>query len=124
MLKQNNIVTLGIATNELTEISAEIASDWLSSGEGLLLDVREQVELEIEWIPGATAMPLSKLNPRAVADMGMRKIMVICQTGRRSKGAAEKLLDFGLLSVYNVKDGLLGWNAAGLTSVDQSALLI
>lgn len=124
MLKQNNIVTLGIATNELTEISAEIASDWLSSGEGLLLDVREQVELEIEWIPGATAMPLSKLNPSAVADMGMRKIMVICQTGRRSKEAAEKLLAFGLLGVYNVKDGLLAWNAAGLNSVDQSALLI
>ncbi|MEE3000585.1 MAG: rhodanese-like domain-containing protein [Pseudomonadota bacterium] len=124
MLKQNNIVTLGIATNELTEISAEIASDWLSSGEGLLLDVREQVELEIEWIPGATAMPLSKLNPSAVADMGMRKIMVICQTGRRSKEAAEKLLAYGLLGVYNVKDGLLAWNAAGLNSVDQSALLI
>ena len=124
MLNQNNIVTLGVASNEVAEIGAETAFNWLCSGEGLLLDVREQVELEMEWIPGATAMPLSKFNPNAVADMGMRKIMVICQTGRRSKEAAEKLLDFGLLGVYNVKDGLLAWNAAGLTSVNQSALLI
>ena len=121
---KQNIVALDPAVNDVIEISAELACNWLASGEGILLDVREEEELEIEWIPGATAMPLSKFNPGAVADKGTRKIIVICHTGRRSREAAERLIAYGIFDVYNVKDGLLAWNAAGLESVDQSALLI
>ena len=123
MVKQN-IVALDPTVNGVIEISAELACNWLASGEGILLDVREEEELEIEWIPGATAMPLSKFNPGTVADKGTRKIIVICHTGRRSRDAAERLIAYGIFDVYNVKDGLLAWNAAGLESVDQSALLI
>jgi rhodanese-related sulfurtransferase len=90
----------------------------------ILLDVREQEELEMEWIPGATPMPLSKFDVGKVADMGNRKIGVICFTGRRSIEAGERLVEYGIAEVYSVKDGLLAWNAAGLESVDQSALLI
>ena len=123
MAKQN-IVALDPTVNDVIEISAELACNWLASGEGILLDVREEEELEIEWIPGATAMPLSKFNSGAVADKGIQKIIVICHTGRRSREAAERLIAYGIFDVYNVKDGLLAWNAAGLESVDQSALLI
>ena len=120
----NNVIALDRRFNGVIEVSAELAFDWMGTGEAVLLDVREQEELEMEWIPGATAMPLSKFNPDNVPVMGTKKIMFICQTGRRSIEAAERLLTRGLFDIYNVKDGLLAWNAAGLPSLDQSALLI
>ena len=123
-MAEQSVAALDPAVSNVIEISAELACNWLANGEGILLDVREEEELEIEWIPGATAMPLSKFNPGAVADMKIRKIIVICHTGRRSRDAAERLVAYGIFDVYNVKDGLLAWNAAGLESVDQSALLI
>ena len=120
----NNVIALDRRFNGVIEVSAELAFDWLGTGEAVLIDVREQEELEIEWIPGATAMPLSKFNPDNLPVMGTKKIIFICHTGRRSKEAAERLLTRGVFNVYNVKDGLLAWNAAGLASLDQSALLI
>ena len=120
----NNVIALDRRFNGVIEVSAELAFDWMGTGEAVLLDVREQEELEMEWIPGATAMPLSKFNPDNVPVMGTKKIIFICQTGRRSSEAAERLLTRGLFDIYNVKDGLLAWNAAGLPSLDQSALLI
>ena len=120
----NNVIALDRRFNGVIEVSAELAFDWMGTGKAVLLDVREQEELEMEWIPGATAMPLSKFNPDNVPVMGTKKIMFICQTGRRSSEAAERLLTRGLFDIYNVKDGLLAWNAAGLPSLDQSALLI
>ena len=120
----NNVIALDRRFNGVIEVSAELAFDWMGTGAAVLMDVREQEELEMEWIPGATAMPLSKFNPDNVPDMGTKKIIFICQTGRRSSEAAERLLTRGLFEIYNVKDGLLAWNAAGLPSLDQSALLI
>ena len=120
----NNVIALDRRFNGVIEVSAELAFDWMGTGAAVLMDVREQEELEMEWIPGATAMPLSKFNPDNVPVMETKKIIFICQTGRRSSEAAERLLTRGLFDIYNVKDGLLAWNAAGLPSLDQSALLI
>ena len=120
----NNVIALDRRFIGGIEVSAELAFDWIGTGEAVLIDVREQEELEMEWIPGASAMPLSKFNPDNVPVMRTKKIIFICQTGRRSSEAAERLLTRGLFDIYNVKDGLLAWNAAGLPSLDQSALLI
>ena len=120
----NNVIALDRRFNGVIEVSAELAFDWMGTGAAVLMDVREQEELEMEWIPGATAMPLSQFNPDNVPVMETKKIIFICQTGRRSSEAAERLLTRGLFDIYNVKDGLLAWNAAGLPSLDQSALLI
>jgi len=121
---KHKIVTLEKAAGRVIEIGADLASSWLTDGEAILVDVREPEELEIEWIPGAVAMPLSRFNPNDIEGYGAKKIMFICHTGRRSREAAERLLALGFFEVYNVKDGLLAWNAEGFESIDQSALLI
>ena len=121
---KHKIVTIEKATARVIEIGADLAFSWLTAGEAILVDVREHEELEIEWIPGAVAMPLSRFNPNDIEVNSVKKIMLICHTGRRSKEAAERLLALGFFEVYNVKDGLLAWNAAGFESIDQSALLI
>jgi rhodanese-related sulfurtransferase len=123
MLNQN-VTTLNTSNYTITDISAELASAWVTSGEAILLDIREQEELEMEWIPGATPMSFSKFDISAVAKMESKKIIVICLTGRRSKIAARQLWEHGISEVYNVKDGLLAWTAAGLETIDQSALMI
>jgi rhodanese-related sulfurtransferase len=105
-------------------ISAKLASYWVSSGKAILLDIREQDEIEIEWIPQATPMSFSNFDVTEVEKMKSKKIIVICLTGRRSKIAAGQLIQNGIPEVYNVKDGLLAWTAAGLQTVDQSALMI
>ncbi len=121
-----NVTVLNPDKSDVIVIDAEVASSWLEAEEAILLDVREQEELEMEWIPGATPMPLSKFDINAVADIvtANEKVVVICFTGRRSIDAAQRLIEFGFKEVYSVSDGLLAWNAAGLESVNQSALLI
>ena len=111
-------------SDKVNEISAECAYAWLQSNEAILIDVREPDELELEWIPGAIAMPLSRFKPGDVPINNDLQIMLICYTGRRSKKAAKLLAESGIYPVYSVRDGILGWNASGLDSVDQSALLI
>ena len=68
----NNVIALDRRFNRVIEVSAELAFDWMGTGEAVLLDVREQEELQMEWIPGATAMPLSKFNPDNVAVIGTK----------------------------------------------------
>ena len=123
-MAKHKIVSLKKSVGEVIQIGAELAFTWMKEEEGVLIDVREQEELEVEWIPGVTAMPLSLFNPSAIEGIGANKLIFICQTGRRSIEAAERMLSYGIFEVYNVKDGLLAWNAAGLESIDQSALLI
>ena len=123
-MSAQNVSVLNPNQDSVVEIDAELAHSWLASDDAILLDVREQEELEMEWIPGVTPMPLSKFDASKVAEMGNRKIVVICFPGRRSIEAGERLVEFGITDVYSVKDGLLAWNAAGLESIDQSALLI
>ena len=123
-MAKHKIVSLKKSVGEVIQIGAELAFTWMKEEEGVLIDVREQEELEVEWIPGVRAMPLSLFNPSDIEGIGANKLIFICQTGRRSIEAAERMLSYGVFEVYNVKDGLLAWNAAGLESIDQSALLI
>ncbi len=125
-MSAHNVTVLNPDQSSVVEIDAEVANSWLKADEAILLDVREQEELEMEWIPGATPMPLSKFDAKAVPGLvtAKEKVVVICFTGRRSIDAAERLIEIGFEEVYSVKDGLLAWNAAGLESVDTTAMLI
>ena len=41
------------------------------------------------------------------------KIVLYCRSGRMSEIAAEELVNLGYTSVWNVSDGILGWEQAG-----------
>ena len=41
------------------------------------------------------------------------KIVLYCRSGRMSEIAAEELVNVGYTSVWNVSDGILGWEQAG-----------
>lgn len=93
------------------QITAQEAKEIMDTQEGyIILDVREQDEYDAEHIPGAILIPYTQIAEKAegiLTDKG-QLILVYCRSGRRSKIAAEALVQLGYT---NVKEfgGILDW---------------
>jgi NADPH-dependent 2,4-dienoyl-CoA reductase/sulfur reductase-like enzyme/rhodanese-related sulfurtransferase len=70
-------------------------SHWGAADDGLLLDVREQVELAVEQVPDAVHIPLGELRSRLDELPREREIRVVCRSGQRAYYAARLLLQEG-----------------------------
>ena len=68
---------------------------WDSAEDGFLLDVRENVELAVEQVPGAVKIPLGELRSRLDELPRDREIGVICRSGQRAYYATRILLQNG-----------------------------
>lgn len=109
-------------SNNLQEIDAKTLKEWLEHQQVMLIDVREPGEYASEHIPGAKLMPLSKLNPAEVKLDEDKKAVLYCQSGNRSKMAAQKLLDAGFESLTHLQGGLPTWKSAGYqTQINKNA---
>jgi rhodanese-related sulfurtransferase len=96
------------------EITAVEAHRRGSTGEALLLDVREDDEWAAGHAAAAVHAPLSRLDPAAVpAD---RPVVALCRVGSRSAMAAGALAARGV-QVVNMTGGMLAWEAVGLPVV-------
>ena len=82
----------------------------------ILVDVREQDEVDQGIVPGAIHIPRGFLEMRiedAVRDRGA-PIVVYCAGGVRSIFGAEALSQLGYSNVWSMSGGFSGWKAAGL----------
>ena len=83
------------AVDGYRQISPEEAQALLDSADPpLLLDVRTEAEYLEGHIPGAICVPnetIGEARPEALPDPA-RTILVYCRSGRRSREAAEKLI--------------------------------
>jgi molybdopterin/thiamine biosynthesis adenylyltransferase/rhodanese-related sulfurtransferase len=82
----------------------------------LLIDVREQDEVDQGIVPGAIHIPRGFLEMRieeAVRDHDT-PLVVYCAGGVRSLFGAESLGDLGYRNVASMAGGFSGWKAAGL----------
>jgi rhodanese-related sulfurtransferase len=70
-------------------------SHWDAANGGILLDVREPVELAVEQVPGAVNIPLGQLRGRLGELPRDREIHVICRSGQRAYTATRILLQNG-----------------------------
>jgi len=68
---------------------------WDGIGSGLLLDVRNPPELEVESVPGAVHIPLPQLRARLGELPRDREIHVICRSAQRAYYATRILLQNG-----------------------------
>ncbi|MEQ9486930.1 rhodanese-like domain-containing protein [Coleofasciculus sp. F4-SAH-05] len=108
--------------NNLQEIDAQTLKQWLDNQQVMLIDVREPGEYASEHIPGAKLMPLSNLNPTGVKPETNQQVVLYCQSGNRSKQAAQKLFESGFESVNHLQGGLPTWKSAGYqTQVNKNA---
>ena len=92
-------------------ITAEEAKQIMDSEEGyIILDVRTQEEYDQGHIPGAILIPNTAIEAKAedVLTDKDQLILVYCRSGRRSKIAAEALVELGYT---NIKEfgGIIDW---------------
>ena len=92
-------------------ITAEEAKQIMDSEEGyIILDVREQDEYDAGHIPGSILIPYTEIAEKAeeVLTDKDQLILVYCRSGRRSKIAAEALVELGYT---NIKEfgGIIDW---------------
>ena len=92
-------------------ITAEEAKQIMDSEEGyIILDVRTREEYDEGHIPGATQISHEEIAEKAEGVLTDKNqlILVYCRSGRRSKIAAEALVELGYT---NIKEfgGILDW---------------
>ena len=92
-------------------ITAEEAKQIMDSEEGyIILDVRTQEEYDQGHIPGAILIPDTEINAKAEEVLTDKEqlLLVYCRSGRRSKLAAEALVELGYT---NIKEfgGIIDW---------------
>lgn len=96
---------------EYHKLTPAEAKERLDSGDTLiLLDVRTQSEFDEGHIPGAVCLPNEDIGsemPDSLPDKDA-EILLYCRSGRRSKEAAEKLVDMGYTAVYDF-GGIIDW---------------
>ena len=92
-------------------ITAQQAKEIMDSQEGyIILDTRTQEEYDESHIPGAILIPHDEIEEKAedVLTDKNQLILVYCRSGRRSKLAAEALVELGYT---NIKEfgGIIDW---------------
>ena len=90
----------------------------LDKNDLLVLDVRgsDEFDGELGHIQGARNIPLDELPDRVddLLDWQERPVAIVCRTDKRSAKAARILARNGFGDVHVVRDGMEGWNRAGL----------
>ena len=93
------------------QISAKEAKAIMDSGDDyIILDVREKDEYDEGHIPDAILLPYTEIEIKAETMLPdkNKQILVYCRSGRRSKIAAEALVNSGYT---NIKEfgGIIDW---------------
>jgi rhodanese-related sulfurtransferase len=105
-----------------TELTAEELASKLASGEKLvIIDVNPLAQFREGHIQGAIngdVNSLRRATETSLNQLGVKKtdiIVLVCETGNRSAITLPFLVNAGYSTVYNLKDGNLGWLRAGFT---------
>ena len=92
------------------KISAEEAHEMMASQEVVVADVRTREEYDGGHIENAVLIPNESIGremPEALPDKEAT-LLIYCRSGRRSKEAAQKLLELGYQNVYDF-GGVIDW---------------
>ncbi len=101
------------AVNTIAEANATSVFQWLTSGEAVLVDVRETEEYASEHIAGSILSPLSMFEPDLFPAFAGKRVVMLCAIGKRSAAAAKQLAKVGYGDVINLTGGLQAWKDAG-----------
>jgi sulfur dioxygenase len=99
------------------DISPELAHQWVTTGEAVLVDVRTDAEREwVGFVPEAVPIawkqwPGMQMNPdfdhAITATAPGKKLVLLCRSGVRSIAAAKRATELGR-EAYNVLEGFEG----------------
>lgn len=105
------------APRAVTTISVAEAHDWLAdpNASWTLIDLRTPAEFATGHLQNASNLNFYATDFRAKLE-GMNRhqpIIMYCQSGNRSGKALEMMREMGFRNVYDIKGGILAWQAAG-----------
>ena len=106
-------------TRGYKEVTPAEVVQLINREDALVLDVREDAELNQGKIRGAKHIPLSVLKQRVEELDKFRETPVItyCRTGSRAAQASNILLKSQFQKVFNMKGGMAAWENADLPKV-------
>ena len=107
-------LTKNLPSQTMSEIDASAIGMTMSQQPCTVLDVREPMEWEMGYVPGAVLISLGELSDRLNEIPENAPIIVICEAGVRSSSAASMLQAHGLEEVINVSDGTAGYRNRNL----------
>jgi hydroxyacylglutathione hydrolase len=112
----------GLCEESLPDIPVETLPETASSGDVTVVDVREPVEWETGFAPGAVLIPLGSMRERLDAVPRDTLVAVICESGMRSSTGASLLQAAGFTPVATVSEGMSGYRRAALPLVFPKSL--
>ncbi len=103
----------------MKQMTAKELYAYLQAGnEPVLIDVREEEELEFGMIAGAKHIPMQTVPGRLneLESLKQTPIVLICRSGRRSEQIGEFLEQMGFKEIINLQGGMNAW----ATEIDTS----
>ncbi|ANV91749.1 rhodanese-like domain-containing protein [Picosynechococcus sp. PCC 8807] len=97
----------------LLELSPAEFATQVNSPNTVVFDVREQAEYAREHVAGAQNIPLSRLTVDTVPQT-TKNVILYCQSGNRSRRAAELFFAAGYYQVAHFDGGFTAWKGANL----------
>ena len=104
------------ATRKYKQIGTNAAVSLMNKDETLVIDVREDKEIQGGKIQGARHITLGDLSSK-VGELQKHKqspVLVYCRSGSRSGYACQTLTKAGFEDVSNLAGGILAWESANL----------
>ncbi|MGB1879311.1 MAG: rhodanese-like domain-containing protein [Gammaproteobacteria bacterium] len=97
-------------------VSPQEAVGLLNKQAAVIVDVRKHEDFAKGHIIGALNLPLNELESarNRLAAHAEKPVLVCCDSGGTSAGAARKLKQAGIANVRNLAGGLSAWRAANL----------
>jgi rhodanese-related sulfurtransferase len=92
------------------QFSADYRSGDTHDPNVVLLDVREDSELEIAHVEGAAHVPMSRIENEIGKLDKTRTYVVMCHSGARSHRVAMHLKASGFPDVFNLAGGIDAWS--------------
>jgi len=104
----------------IREVSVEELKAARDRGETpLVLDVREDWEVQLASIPGVVHVPMNQVPARVGEFEKGRPIIVMCHAGGRSLRVAHFLTNQGFTDVANLTGGIQAWSESVDATVPQ-----
>lgn len=115
MLFLFTVITAFSQPESVNDISSSQFAELMTDSGYTLVDIRTKQEYKSGYIKGAKNINFYSLN--FIGNMSLilkdLPVMIYCNTGYRSRIAANKLAKRGYKSVYNLKNGIMEWNLQG-----------
>jgi rhodanese-related sulfurtransferase len=103
----------------VSEISPERARPGAEAAYSQFIDVRTKEEYAAGHAYRARNIPLDELRSSLDKLERNEPVYLICQSGRRSKQAAEILVESGFSQAISIEGGMNAWKEAGLPMAAQ-----